>query len=420
MKKDKLKQLVLEQNKKYLLKDEIKRAVFDNILKKHKQPFVVIISGIRRCGKSTLIKQIRNEKNGYYLNFDDDRLVNFAIEDFQNLYEILIELYGDKEIFYFDEIQNILGWERFVRRLHDQGKKVYITGSNASMLSKELGTHLTGRNIEINLFPFSFSEYLNFEEIGWDKDSVYKTPERAKLKKYFKKYLIEGGLPEYLFTKNKEYLKSLYENVLYRDIIVRYKLGGEKAIKELVYLAANNIAKEISFNSIKKLLRMGSPTTVKEYFGYLENSFLMFLVPRYNYSLKKQINSNKKLYLIDNALAINLGFSFSENSGKLLENLVFIELKRRNKEIFYFQEKGECNFILREKNKIQNSIQVCYELTKQNKERELNGLIEAMNEFKLKEGLILTYDDEDEFKIDGKKIKVIPVWKWLLSNTESS
>lgn len=414
MNKLQIKEIILDQNKQKKEENLIDRELFSKVEKNIKNPFIIVISGIRRSGKSTFLKQIMEKHSGYYVNFDDDRLVNFKLKDFQLLYETLVEIYGEKKNFYFDEVQNISGWERFVRRLHDEKEKVFVTGSNASMLSRELGTHLTGRHLNVNIFPFSFKEFLTLNGIEINKGSLFITKEKSQIKKYFEKYLLEGGLPEYLKTGNKEYLKILYENILYRDIIVRYNLSNEKALKELVYLAANNISKEISFNSIKKSLGLGSSTTVKEYFDYLENSYLIFLVPKFDYSLKKQIYANKKVYLIDNALALHLGFRISKDYGRLLENFVFIELKRRNNEIFYYSDKKECDFVVKEKTKIIQAIQVCYEFNEDNKDREVNGLLEAMDKFKLRKGLILTYDQEDEFKIKGKRIILKPVWKWLL------
>lgn len=418
MNKTELKEIILDQNKQKPEQNLIERDIFNLIESYIKNPFIIVISGIRRSGKSTLLSQIKAKYPGYYLNFDDERLIHFKLEDFQLLYETFIEIYGDKNLFYFDEIQNVKGWERFVRRLHDERKKVFVSGSNASMLSRELGTHLTGRHLEINIFPFSFKEFLKFKNFKLDKDSIYLTKSRAMLKKYFDEYLLNGGFPEYLKEQNKDYLKILYENIIYRDIIVRYNLAGEKSLKDLVYLAITNISKEISFNSIKKLLGLGSSTTVKEYFDYLENSFLTFLVPRFDYSLKKQIYLNKKVYLIDTALAMYLGFRFSEDYGRLLENVVFIELKRRKKEIYYYADKNECDFVLRQGIKITEAVQVCYELNEEDKEREINGLLEALEKFKLKEGLILTYDQEDELTLKNKKIKIMPIWKWLLEKNE--
>ncbi|MCX6741979.1 MAG: ATP-binding protein [Candidatus Pacearchaeota archaeon] len=414
MDKSAIKEIVFDQNKAKQSKDLIKREVFVKAESSIKNPFVIVLSGVRRCGKSTLLGQIREKYPGYYLNFDDERLVNFKLEDFQGLYEIFLELYGENGIFYFDEIQNISGWERFVRRLRDEEKKVFVSGSNASMLSRELGTHLTGRHLSITLFPFSFREFLVFNNFNLDKDSTHVTETKAKIKRYFEDYLLNGGMPEYVKTKNKDYLKILYENIIYRDILVRYGINNEKAFKELVSLAINSLSKEISFNSIKKLLKLGSSTTVKEYFDKLENSYLVFLLPRFDFSLKKQINSNKKVYVIDNAIASYLGFKFSKDLGKLLENLVFIELKRKEKELYYFSEKKECDFVVREGAKIIEAIQVCYDFNDENREREVAGLLEALEKFKLKEGIILTYDQEEEIKEKGKRIIVKPVWKWLL------
>ena len=415
MERTELKEIIINQNNREEQKDLVDREIFSKVESYVKNDFIIIISGIRRCGKSTLLAQIRKKHSGYYLNFDDERLINFKVEDFKLLEELLIELYGEKKIFYFDEIQNIPMWERFVRRLHDERKKVFITGSNASLLSKELGTHLTGRHIMLQMFPFSFKEFLTLKKYEVNKNSVYLSVSRAKIKNYFENYFINGGFPEYLKELNPDYLKTLYENIIYRDILVRYKIPNEKIFKELVYLAINNISKEISFNSIKKILGLGSSTTIKEYFDYLENSFLIFLLPKFDYSLRRQMYYNKKVYCIDNGLSKYLGFRLTADSGKLLENIVFIELKRKRKEIYYYSDNRECDFIVKDENKIIQAIQVCYELTKENKEREIEGLTEAMNKFKLKEGLILTYDKEEEIKLKGNsKIIIKPVWKWLL------
>ena len=413
MERTELKQIVIDQNKQPVKDELIDRDIFKLAEEYSRTSFIVIISGVRRSGKSTLLYQLRKHSLGYYLNFDDDRLNKFRLEDFQLLYEIFIELYGEKEHFYFDEIQNIPEWERFVRRLHDLKKKVFVTGSNASMLSRELGTRLTGRHLNLVLFPFSFNEFLKFKNIN-SGNRISTTEQKALLLRAFNEYLIKGGMPEYLKTDNAEYLKLMYDNILYRDIIVRYHLPNERALKDIVNLAANSIAKEISFNSLKKAAGLGSSTTVKDYFDYLENSFLIFLAPRFDYSLRKQMYANKKVYLIDSALAVHLGYRTSKDSGRLLENVVFLELKRRKKEIYYSADKRECDFVIKEGIKIAEAIQVCYELTNENKQRELEGLEEAMSKFKLKEGLILTKSQEDSFEIKGRKIKVKPVWSWLL------
>jgi uncharacterized protein len=378
---------------------------------------ITVISGVRRCGKSTLMHEIRSKNAGkdYYFNFDDERLVNFKADDFQLLYEVFIELFGKQSTFFFDEIQNVVGWERFVRRLHDYKNKVYITGSNASMLSRELGTHLTGRYYQQELFPFSFAEYLAYREREIPQKSFFSTEAKVQLHSDFISYFSKGGFPAYLQSGNSQYLKSLYESILYRDVMVRNGLTNEKEILELVHYIASNTSKLFSYNSLTRIIGVKNATTVKSYLSFLENTYLLFLVNKYDFSIKKQIQNPKKIYFIDLGIVRELGFHHSEDNGRLLENLVFIELKRRGKEVFYHSQKHECDFVLKEKNRIVEAIQVSWSVyNPSTREREIEGLLEALTNYKLKEGLILTDEDEDEFTIKNFKIKVMPTWKWLL------
>jgi len=414
-----LKRVLLEQHPFLNNPRDIPRALQSTITKYKETPFIIILSGIRRCGKSTLLQQIRSgdRPDSYYVNFDDERFVNFTVENFQMLHECLLELFGEKNVFFFDEIQNINIWERFVRRLHDAKKKVYVSGSNASMLSRELGTHLTGRNIPISLYPFSFKEFLLFKKQSYEPLNRLTTERKSMLKRSFNEYLEKGGFPEYLQTGKDEYLKSVYENILYRDIITRYHLPQEKPIKEVIYYAVSNLGKEVSFNQLRKLTGLTSATTIREYFEYLENSYLAFLLSRYNPSLKKQIYSNKKVYFIDTGMARVLGFRTGDDIGRMLENIVFLHLKQQDKELYYHKENHECDFIVRKGIRITEAIQVTYRLS-ENKEREINGLCEALTTYKLNEGIILTYDTEDEIIRGKKKIIIKPIWKWLLEEKE--
>ena len=378
---------------------------------------ITVISGIRRCGKSTLLHEIRskNAEKDYYFNFDDERLINFKLDDFQLLYEVFLELFGKQSTFYFDEIQNVKGWERFVRRLHDYKNKVYVTGSNASMLSRELGTHLTGRYYQQELFPFSFAEYLAFSEREVPQKSFFSTEEKVRFHSDFLHYFSKGGFPAYLQSGNSQYLKSLYESILYRDVMVRNGLTNEKEMQELVHFLASNTSKLFSYNSLTRVIGVKNATTVKNYLSFLENTYLLFLVNKYDFSVKKQIQNPKKIYFIDLGLIRELGFHHSEDNGRLLENLVFIELKRRGKEVYYHAQKHECDFVIKEKNQIVQAIQVSWSIyNPTTKEREIEGLVEALTCYNLKEGLILTDEDEDEFTIKNFKIKVMPTWKWLL------
>jgi len=378
---------------------------------------VVVISGIRRCGKSTLLQAIRakNKEQDYYINFDDDRLIQFKVDDFQMLLELFGERYGKQTTFYFDEIQNISGWERFLRRLHDYGDKVYITGSNASMLSKELGTHLTGRYQQVELYPFSFLEYLALNQIEPSSLDRFNTDDKALLKASFNDYFKLGGFPAFLKSKHPEYLKSLYESVLYRDVMVRNGITNEQELLELMFFVTSNTSKLISYNSLAKVIGVKNATTVKQYLGFLQDAYMLSLVSKYDTSLKKQLHNPKKVYGIDLGLMRQLSFQHSENQGRLLENLVFLELKRQSKTVYYHHHKGECDFVIKEKNSITEVIQVCWSLyDAKTKQREINGLLEAMSAYQLKEGLILTEDESDQLTIDGKIINIMPVWLWLL------
>ena len=413
--KDLIKTVIYDQQRMVWNDSFIPRGYPGNIMQTQ---LIVVISGIRRCGKSTLLHQIRNENNEkhYYLNFDDERLIHFTVEHFQLLHETFIELFGVQKTFYFDEIQNVSGWERFVRRLHDDGYKVFITGSNASMLSRELGTHLTGRYVQIELFPFSFSEFITFKQFTWEESDLYSTEGRARLIGYFNDYFHQGGFPLYLKEGNDDYLKSLYESILYRDVLVRNKLVNEKELLELVNYLASNVSKLTSFNGLTKVVGVKNATTIRSYLSFIEDTYLIFQISKFDYSLRKQIQNLKKTYFIDTALIRRLGFMFSGEKGRLLENIVFLELRRRRFEIFYHFNRVECDFVIRQGNAIVQAIQVCYSFdTIDTRIREINGILDAMNAYGLNEGLILLHDTQEQtIEENGKIIRVLPVWKWLL------
>ncbi|MCD6347865.1 MAG: ATP-binding protein [Bacteroidales bacterium] len=378
---------------------------------------IVVISGIRRCGKSTLLQQLRNglDENDYYLNFDDDRLIRFTHEHFALLHELFIELFGVQKTFYFDEIQNIKGWEVFVRRLHDYGNKIFITGSNARMLSRELGTHLTGRFIQHELYPFSFREFLSFEKLHFSPIEMGSTSNRATVNRKFGEYLLSGGFPLFLRNRNDEYLKSLYHSVLYRDVLVRNGLTNEKEMLELVYYLASNISKLSSNSGLTSIIGVKNPTTIKNYIGFLQDSYLFFQISKYDVSLKKQLVNPKKTYMVDNALVTRLGFSFSSESGRLLENLIFIELRRRNMDVYYHHNRVECDFVIRDGKAIVEAIQVCFNLNEPGvREREIAGLMNAMSSYDLSSGTIITLDEEGREEVEGKAIKIVKASKWLV------
>jgi len=380
---------------------------------------IVIVTGIRRCGKSTLLQQIRatQTEKDYYINFDDERLVSFKVGDFQMLLEVFHELFGEQKTFYFDEIQNVEQWERFVRRLHDTGNKIYITGSNARMLSRELGTHLTGRYLSVELYPFSFKEFILLKNPDLLGKNHFKTSIKADFLALFHEYFNNGGFPNFIKTGDELALKTLFENILYRDVMVRNNITNEKEIKELVSYLAGNYARLSTNNEIAEIIGVKNSTTVKNYLGFLADSYLAFQTSKYDYSVSKQILNPKKSYFIDNGLVRRVGFSFSANLGHLLENLVFIELLRRGKTIFYHNKGQECDFVLVEDKTVTDAIQVTYVMpNEKTRKREIDGLLDAMNTYNLQSGMIITDDTEEEIIENDKKITIIPAWKWLLSN----
>lgn len=421
--KEQLKQ-VLASQRQALLKRQlgIERSILTEVEQKIKLPHVVVITGMRRCGKSTILRQIINkfyqDKDFYYINFEDERLFNFSASNFNDIYESLIELYGECKTFFIDEIQNITKFEIFVRRFYDEGFKFYITGSNRSLLSKELGTKLTGRHIDIIVKPFSFIEFLKLKNFKLEKNTIYVTETRVKLKKYFDEYLTNGGMPEYLVYGDIELLMKTYEDILVKDIIARYKVENVALLRELYQYLINNFSNKFSYHSLKKLINLGSVNTIKKYISYLEETYFAKTISKFDFSLKKQLVNDKKLYVVDNGFLQIISTKLTKDKGWLLENLVFNFLKNQLLEAFYFSNKNECDFVFLQYKKIQKIIQVTWVLNEENKQREIDGLLAAMDLFKHKTGLLLTSDQEDEIKVSNKRIIVKPVWKWLLEKGE--
>jgi len=366
--------------------------------------FARILVGVRRCGKSTLMQQIRRKNGGgNYFSFEDPRISGFQTDDFQKLLGALQTAYGESNTYYFDEIQVIDKWEWFVRQLLDSNKQVFVTGSNASLFGQTTGTKLTGRHLDTEVFPFGYIELLSF------------CKEQAGSKSYGK-YLEEGGFPEYLKTGRVEVLQRLFDDILARDIVARKNIRNSAQLRELAVALFSNIGKEFSYHSLKKMLEIPSVQTVIDYTAYLQDSFLLFAVQKFDYSYKKRLIGPKKIYAVDTGLAKNLSATLTEDKGRLLENAVYLELRKRygQESVFFYKGTKECDFIVKEKNAIKQAIQVTYRLDSDNKKRELDGLLEALEKFKLNNGLIITYDQEDELTVNEKKIFMKPAWKWIL------
>jgi len=420
--KELLKEILLEQKKRIeeaRSKDFVIREKLDEIKKFVGIKNNIIITGVRRCGKSVFLSQIINNffKNYYYINFEDERLASFDLKDFNRLYEILIELFGKHKNFFLDEIQNINGWERWVRRMHENDFKFFITGSNARLLSRELATLLTGRHLQFSIFPFNFREFLKFYGFELKKDDIYIIERRVLINKYFSNYLKKGGFPEYLKDNRIEILQEYFSDIIQRDIVERYSIGNVKQLKELARYLITNIGNLITYNTLKKLIEARSVNTIIKYFSYLENAYLLFSVPYFSYSLKKQKVNPFKVYSIDIGLRNAISFKFSKDIGRLYENVVAIELKRKDKELYYWknQQNEEVDFVIKERLKIKQLVQVCYNIEDYNtKKREIKALLKASRELKCSNLIVITEDEEREEIINRKKIKYIPLWKWLL------
>lgn len=416
--KEQIRATLREQFQSFWMRDTgVIRETLAELLNATELPHAVIISGLRRVGKSTLLAQLAHrlgEDAFYYLNFEDERFLGFQSDDANSIYQYLVEIYGQRTVFIVDEIQNVVGWEHFVRRFMDMGFKFYITGSNASLLSRELGTRLTGRYVPLELLPFSFGEFLSFK--GYETPDLNRltTTGQALLQRHLDEYLQQGGIPEPVKYPSLPLHRALYDDVLYRDIAVRYRIDDVRALKELAYSLISNPASLVSFNKLKEQLKLGSVNTVKNYIEYLEKGWLIFTVNVYDYSVRRQQIASKKTYAIDTGLINAVGFSFSPNRGRLLENLVFLALRRRGRDIYYFLPKYgyEVDFYLPDKGVL---IQVSQNLhQRETKEREIRSLLAAMTALNLKESLILSEGRAESIQDAGRTIHLQPVAAWLL------
>jgi uncharacterized protein len=361
----------------------------------------LIVTGIRRCGKSTLLQQINKAVAGttLYLNFEDPRLSGFDLSDFNRLHEICIA--REINTLFFDEIQNIEKWETFVRFRLDEGYRIFITGSNASMLSRELGTKLTGRHISRELFPFSFTEYLQYTG-------------QSNRVETFDKYQVTGGFPEMIKTGMPEVLMHVFNDIVIRDIALRYALKNTSVLQQLAVWLISNTGKLTSGNSLRKIFPIGSSSSIMEYLNYFTEAYLFFFVPKFSYSAKVQLVNPRKVYAIDTGLVAANSLSFSNDDGRQLENLVFLHLRRSYSDIYYFAEKKECDFIVFNKGKVTELIQACWLLDQDSLDRELDGLNEAMDYFGADSGLIITHNQSDTFNINGKTITAVPFYEWAV------
>ena len=364
------------------------------------ESFASIITGIRRGGKSTLMLQTlkKIEEKVLFFNFEDIRLSGFETSDFTRLNSEIEN--RQVKILFFDEIQIIEKWEIFINQKLNEGFLVFITGSNASLISKELGTHLTGRHLSLELYPFSYQEFLAFNKL---ENNV----------KSFDDYLQTGGMPEYVKNLRPNILTQLVDDILYRDIAVRHNIRNINGLREMTVFLMSNIGKPVAARRLTGLFGINATSTVTDYFAYLNNSYLIDFVPQFDFSVKAQSRNPKKVYVTDLGIYHQIKTTFTEDYGRQLENAVFLHLRRKHQEIFYFNKQGECDFVLLNKGKVIQCIQVCWQVDDMNMKREVFGLKSALDFFGLKEGVIVTHSQTDLFDIEGTTVKLIPACKYM-------
>lgn len=399
--------------------DLISRPIVDEINAESKE--IVDIIGPRRSGKSSILKLFIKKHtlaDFLFINFEDPYFVTHnepqVIEELISTYEEYFN--RNLKYLFFDEIHAVNHWESAIRKLRDGGKyKVFITGSSSKLLGRELSTLLTGRHISYQIMPLSFSEFLSFKgiQVNGKKDLVLK--EKTILKN-FDAYLNIGGFPEIAKTNNIALLKQYYSDIIQKDIVMRYDIRQKDVLEKLGIYLITNVSKTVSIESLKKTFDL-SFEAVSDYIGYLEEAFLIFEVPQFSYSLKTQRKAQKKIYSVDCGLANAVSFRFSEEKGRLLEQCVFLELKRRAFEIYYYKTKNnkEVDFLIKESNRRKTVFQVCWDMSDEDtQKRELDSIMQAMNELHIINGTILTYNNERKIRVDNKIIAVLPVYKWFI------
>jgi len=390
---------------------------------------IYAIIGPRRSGKTFFLFQIMDdlrEKNLadriFYINFEDERLADIETEDLQRIVDAYFELYPEnlqkKKYFMFDEIQNAPNWQKFVRRLYDEGNcKIYITGSSAKLLSKEIATALRGRTFNYEICPFSFREFLLAHDMKLRKNIAY-SDKKYKIKEKFNVYLHQGGFPEIVHLEPElkyKIIQSYVDLVMFKDVVERYNISRPDILLNLVRNLINNIGREFSVHSYFKFLKSQSIKISKDYLyalmECLSDTYYFFFIEKYSPTIKARIITPKKIYLIDNGIFTYMSKTLTRDLGWLYENLVFITLKKRGYDVYYYKNKYECDFIGIKAREEILPIQVSIDVRN---ERERRGLIEAMKKLNVMRGYIINEDIASEEEIEGKVIKYVPLWKWIL------
>jgi len=405
----------------------VERTKEKDALKLVSSDLIKVILGPRRAGKSVFALMLLKDQSFAYFNFDDESLPG---EEGIDLDELMTELklaYGETKYILFDEIQNLPKWELFVNRLHRAGYNLVLTGSNASLLSKELATHLTGRHIPIEILPFNFTEVLKAKQYEISAEKLLLPEEKAKLLGYMTQYMTNGGYPE-VVTKGVDprgYLDVLFDAVLFKDVVKRHKVRFSEQIDNLGSYLINNVSSQYGPKKLANVLGFKSQVTLENYLGYLTEAYLVFSLKRHSTKAGMRLRSSKKTYVVDNGFVTAKAVQHSPNNGKLMENLVFTELVKKgnepNRELFYYKTRNdrEIDFVLKKGYEVAELIQVAYDSTGQDVEgREVKALVEAGKELNVTNLTVLTWNEKREVKKDDMTISFKPLWEWLIKTTE--
>ncbi|MBP3254465.1 MAG: ATP-binding protein [Bacteroidales bacterium] len=399
---------------KYCARREEEQFDFDSTLAQ-------IVIGVRRCGKSTLCIKVLKQKNinFIYVNFDDERLSSLTKDDLNVLLEAAYIVYGDTDYMFFDEIQNVPQWHLFINRLLRQNLHLFITGSNAKLLSGELSTYLTGRYNEIVLFPFSFAEYCSVKHIDTEQKT---TKSAALLTKALAEYLADGGLPETVNVKNKrKYVMSLLNSIIKKDISQRFKIRYTEALNNMANHLINNFSQEVVINKLKDIFSFGSSHTAENYYSHLKEAYLLLGLKKFSFKSRERIY-NEKAYVVDLSFVSQRTDNFSaENWGWRLENAVYVELLRRcnplSLDIFYAKDGYEIDFLVTQAGHTEQLIQVCWSLSsKKTYNREVNALVKGAEKYHCEDLLLITMNDASVVEIGGHKIKIVNAEWWFLED----
>lgn len=412
-----------EDKERLLSLPYIERARGKDAQKWMSSDLIKVILGPRRAGKSVFALMLLKDQSFSYFNFDDESL---RVEEKIDLDELMTELklvYGETKYIFFDEIQNLPNWELFVNRLHRGGYNLILTGSNASLLSKELATHLTGRHIPIEILPFSFIEILKAKQYEAAADKLLLPDEKAKLLGILNEYMMNGGYPEVVIKSVDPhgYLDVLFDAVLFKDVVKRHKVRFSEQIDNLGSYLINNVSSQYGAKKLANVLGFKSEVTLENYIGYLNEAYLLFFLKRHSTKVGMRLRSSKKTYVVDNGFVTAKAVQHSPDTGRLMENLVFMELVKRgyqpNRDLFYYKTRNdrEIDFVLKEGYKITELMQVAYESTNQEvEEREVKALVEAAKELNVERLIVITWNEKREVNKDGMTIVFKPLYEWLL------